>query len=237
MGRRWAQSYVKGQDRLHAALKVMPEEWDSLHFYTNGYPIGCPLHRDVPFAFKAYALKEASSQANLLLWCDSCIIPIRPLEEIWRRAQLFGVWLGKNGWKNSDWTAQEAIGDLFPGVPIEKARQLNTGIEHVVATAFALDLEHPNGRDFLKEYFRLASETRAFCGPISNSNHPEKQWSGDAAKCAPCGPPDVRGHRHDQTAASVIAWRLGIQLTDPPHLFSYPGNETEKTVLVADGAY
>lgn len=259
MGRRFQQSYVKGQDRLRAALNGMKDDWDSLRFYTNGYPMNCPMHADIPFAFKAYALKEASTQANLLLWCDACIIPIRSLEPIWRRAQVFGVWMGKSGWSNYEWTADSAYPDLFP-MPIddepdapewsgrdvrgltertlEVARRINRRLQHVTATAFALDLDHPKGRDFLNEYYRLA-QTKAFCGPLANANHPDAKYSGDPARCAPCGPADVRGHRHDQTAASVIMWRLGLTaaLTESPEYFAYAGGETEKTVLVADGKY
>ena len=47
--------------------------------------------------------------------------------------------------------------------------------------------------------------------------------------------PDVLGHRHDQTALSVIAWRLGVQLTNCPRWFSYAGGETEETCLIAKG--
>lgn len=223
MGRRWEQSYVKGQERLRAGLNVMRDDWDHLRFYTNGYPLNCPLHQDIPFAFKAYALKEASSYASLLLWCDSCIVPIRSLAPIWEHTHNYGVWLGRNGWKNSDWTADGAYPDLFPAETLVDARVINQMVEHVVATAFALDTSHPSGRAFLAEYFRLASETKAFCGPVRD---PRTK-----------GPVPGITHRHDQTAASVIAWRLGIPLTSPPHLFAYKGSETDKTVLVADGDY
>jgi len=50
----------------------------------------------------------------------------------------------------------------------------------------------------------------------------------------------VRGHRHDQTAASVIAWRLGFELTNPPNIFAYgrAGEaHDERTILLADGSY
>jgi hypothetical protein len=217
IGKRFGTVYAKGQERLRNALAAMPTEYDSLHFYTNGYPIGCPLHCDVPFAFKAFAMKEAAGRGPRLLWCDSCIIPMRSLEPIWDRAAAYGVWLGKNGFKNSDWTAPEAYPHLFPGLPLDLARQQNSEIEHVVATAFALDLEHPNGRAFLAEYFRLASQTRAFCGDGRG--------------------PRGLAHRHDQTAASVIAWHLGIPLTEGPDIFSYLNGANEKTVLVADGDY
>jgi hypothetical protein len=224
IGSRWNQNYPIGQARLRTALGPEGENFDAMRFYTNGYPAGCPTHQDVPFAFKAYALKEASAYGDQLLWCDACIVPIRSLKPIWDRAEKYGVWLGKNGWKNSDWTADSALQDLFETVDVPTARVINQNIEHVVATAFALDLRHVDGRAFLAEYFRLASETRAFCGPVK-----DPRTKG--------GPVPGITHRHDQTAASVIAWRLGIPLTSPPEFFAYRGAETDKTILVADGNY
>lgn len=232
--------YQRGQDRLMAALR----NTGSISF--GPLPVAWPTHRDKPYAFKAYALKEASKHAELLLWCDSCILPIRSLEPLWERIERDGYWFSRNGWSNYEWTAEEAYPDLFTdpkwggreaiGPPpqrwLEDAKNINRGIEHVVATAFGLSMRHPKGRAFLDEYYRLASETRAFCGPWWNLNHKDCPTS----KTTVCGPSDVRGHRHDQTAASVIAWRLGFELTSAPNIFAYKGGETEQTILVADGS-
>jgi hypothetical protein len=207
-----------------------------------------PTHQQIPYAFKACALKEAvSAGADLLLWCDASILPIRSLEPLWERIERDGYWFSKNGWNNREWCADSAYPDLFPDTPISVARQINERIPHVVATAFGLNMKADNGREFLDEYYRLASETRAFCGPWINTAHPsatpmrQERWRYGA-----CGPADVRGHRHDQTAASVIAWRLGMQLTDPPGIFAYSKrrpdgtlhleDQDERTILLADGA-
>lgn len=232
IGGRNQQKYVNGQERLRNQLAG-----ETLRFYTNGYPIGSPTHQEIPFAFKAYALKEAAMQYTTLLWCDSCIVlGPRPLEELWEKIERNGYWISRNGWTNYEWTADSAYHELFPESVGEAARELNRGISHVIATAFGIDTRRERGQSFLGWYFNLA-RTKAFCGPISNSNFPGAQYSGNPAKCSPCGPPDVRGHRHDQTAASVIAWRLGMKLSDTPEWFAYRGQETEKTCLIADGAY
>ena len=233
IGGRNQQKYIVGQERLRNQLKG-----ETLRFYTNGYPVGCPEHREIPFAFKAYALKEAAAYATTLLWCDSCIVlGDRPLEELWEKIERDGYWISRNGWTNYEWTADSAYTYLFEDADsINPARDVNREISHVIATAFGLSLKHRRGCEFLAQYFALA-QTRAFCGPITNSNFPGAQWSGNPAKCSPCGPPDVRGHRHDQSAASVIAWRLGMKLSDTPEWFAYRGQETEKTCLIADGAY
>lgn len=205
--------YLPGQARLH----------DHIHgiqgvFWQGDVPIGCPPHSERPYAFKAYALQQAAAMGfRKLLWADASIVVINRMDAIFARAAEHGAWIADNGFINAEWTADSAYADL--GITHEE----NARIKHVVATAFAVDLDHPKGTALLNEYFRLASETNAFCGPWRNT--PE----------TPCGGPMVSGHRHDQTALSVIAWRLGIPLTDPPAYLAYAGSQTSETILVVDG--
>lgn len=225
------EHYGRGQTRLLQS----PHLGDAgVLAYRDVLPQGCPRHEDRPYAFKAYAMQEAWKRGySSIMWCDACILPQRSLEPIWEHAAEHGVWLSRNGWDNDQWTADHAYRYLFPNMNYDEARKLNRQIPHVVATAFAVDLSHPNGRSFLKQYLLLAFDTEAFCGPWINGVPGEpgtdRQWY--------CGPTDrVLGHRHDQTCASVLAHNLGIPLTEPPKFFAYrPGDET--TILLADGAY
>jgi hypothetical protein len=238
-------NYVRGQERLIEWLSAHNTEYFN---WRDRLPGGSPSHQDVPYAFKAYALWHAyGAGAKTLLWADASILPIYPLEPLWERIERDGYWIGNNGWTNYEWTADSAYPALFEKEgPIEgyqlrvgdeyglaALKRLNRDIPHVVATAFGISMEHPIGRAILDEYFRLASTTKAFCGPWING--PEEAQPPYHAY--PCGPPDVRGHRHDQTALSVIAWRLGCKLTNSPEIFAYAGGQTEQTILVADGSY
>lgn len=200
--------YVKGLDRLQSS----PNLYATFMAWRDSLPPGSPAHADVPYAFKAYALKAAADEGfDVLLWCDACIVPgARSLNDLWEQIETHGYWISRNGYWNSEWTAESAYGDL--GVTHEE----NATIPHVVATAFGINLNHSSGRKFLDEYFRLAN-TKAFCGP----------WVGGKGI----------QHRHDQTSASVIAHRLKMKLTDPPEWFAYRHGETDKTVLIADGNY
>jgi hypothetical protein len=246
-----SDSWVTGQTRLRKAL-IEFGGGAELRFWTNQLPAKCPPHRaigcfggsgpKVPYAFKAYALREAANRGGeLLLWCDASILPIRSLEPLWERIERDGYWFSPNGYSNYEWTADSAYPDLFAFEyahqwPPANVRAANRLIPHVVATAFGLNVRHPLGRAFLGEYYRLASETQAFCGPHWNTAY-EGGYPENDRRVGLCGPLDVRGHRHDQTAASVIAWRLGMELAKPPVLFSYRGGETSDIILVADGSY
>ncbi len=232
--------YQIGQARLAATLEPLRE--GAVMCSWGGIPAHWPTHQEIPYGFKGYALKEAAAQGYAqLLWCDACIIPIRSLAPIWQHAKEHGVWMCANyGFSNYTWTADSAYADLWPDDLrsdwltkddyMTATRGVNKRIPHAIATAFAVDLERPAGRAFLDEYYRLASETQAFYGPWTNGP------ATPDGRTAPCGPADVKGHRHDQTAASVIAWRLGVKLEEP-RLFAYKGGETEETILVADGTY
>ena len=240
-------SYVRGQDRLRAAVLEL-DPGAAVCMWRNRLPKGCPSHEVVPYAMKAFAMREAMEKGHeLLLWCDASVVPIKPLEALWARIERDGYWMSRNGFTNYEWTADSAYESLFRNhfgpnykPSIEAMRATNKKIEHVVATAFGLNVGSNKGRAFLEEYFWLGSETKAFCGPWMNAGHPDNAGKiADGKRIARCGAGDVRGHRHDQTAASVLAWRLGFRLTNPPEIFSYGklGDKHDpRTALLADGS-
>jgi hypothetical protein len=229
-------AYVRGQQRLfeseHAAGALFLGWRDCM-------PSESPGFHDVPYAFKAWALKAAlDAEHDTVMWCDASIVPIRDLTPLWEHIEEHGYWICRNGWDNAFWTADSAYSDL----PV--TREENWKIPHVVATAFGLRLSHPIGWRIFEEYLRL-SQTRAFCGPWWNRNYTAPDGSRPYARyqanshgrrwCEPCGDAKVAGHRHDQTALSAIAWRAGCTLTNAPQMFAYDGGETADTVLVARG--
>ncbi len=255
--------YRRGLERLERGLGANPAPLSRIYPWgspTWDVPPEWPTHKDKPYAFKAYALKQAADTgSDLLLWADACMLPVQSMEPLWERIERDGYWMSANGYSNYEWTADSAYRDLFSpdcrdagfgggeradAHRLEELRMVNRGIPHVVATCFGLNVKHPKGRAFLDEYYRLASETRAFCGPWTNTNYqnPNPVVCSPLAWTTPqpCGPADVRGHRHDQTAASVIAWRLGFDLTNPPEIFAY-GKAGEahdpRTIMIADGSY
>ena len=195
-----------------------------------------------PYAFKAAAMRFATDKGyTSLLWADASILPIKPLAPLWERIERDGAWISNNGFTSYEWCADSAYPELFPGVPLDMAREEAKKIPHPVATCFGLSLLHPTGRFIFDEYVRLATTTRVFCGPWMNSNHADyANQKADGVRCAPCGGPDVRGHRHDQLALGIIASRAGVVLSDPPTVFAYgkAGDPAdERTILLADGCY
>ncbi len=237
VGMRRLQQFVGEQcDILWAWSKLMPS-W--------------PSHDSVPYGFKPHALMHAAMDdaptgpADLLLWCDAAILPIRSLEPLWEKIEREGAWIHNGGWLNAQWCADSWYENCFPGVPREEARAINKDIPHVVATTFGLNVKSELGASILKEYYRLASETKAFCGPWWNSNGEREDYRKHQG-AAPCGPPSTLGHRHDQSCLSIIAHRHGVKLTEGADIFDYSrrrpdgtlhlSDHDERTILLADGS-
>jgi hypothetical protein len=211
--------YPRGQARLISALNGT-----RVLAWTNCLPPGSPAHTENPFAFKAWALRAAWCEgATTLLWCDACMYPVRGLESLWERIERDGYWISANGYRNAEWTVPEA----YPLLGV--TREENEHIPHVVATAFGLDLTKEIGRAIFNGYLRYA-ENGAFVGPVRI-----REGSRDSR-----GDMQVTGHRHDQTALSILAHRAGCVLTNPPDIFNYGkvgGVFDERTILIADGSY
>lgn len=201
--------YIPGMNRLQKSLNGTP-----FMGWRDTMPPGSPSHLDVPYAFKGFALAAAANAGHTtLLWADACILPIADLEPLWEKIEAEGCWISKNGYRNSEWTCNEA----YPLLGV--TREQNHEIEHVVATTFGLSLMHPVGRAIFDEYFHLA-QNGAFRGP----------WKGGIGI----------QHRHDQTGLSVAAWRAGVELTNPPAWFAYRDKDKAphpSTVLLADSNY
>jgi hypothetical protein len=228
--------FLRGQKRLYDGLDR--HDPASERIFWNKIPADWPQHIDRPpgvvpafdclegYEFKAFALAEAAMAADLLLWCDSSILPIRSLVPLWARIERDGYWFAQVGppcypaWSNYEWTADAAYPHLFPDSPIAEARVLNKSIPQVYGTAFGIDTRSEIGATFLKEFHRLAL-TGCFRVPRGNPGT--------------IGGADVLGTRQDQTVASVLAWRLGMKLTTPPDVLTEKWVEPdERTILVID---
>jgi hypothetical protein len=232
--------YRYGQMRLARELRRF-DPWTKQKFWQS-IPGEWPKHKDRPYAFKSFAMMEASSTSDLVLWCDSSIVPIRPMESFWEALDRDGYFLVENKeGMNYEWTADNAYQYLFPDMSIDEARKISRTVPQIVGGIIGVNVRSKVGKAFIEEYYRLAKDTDAFAGPWANLNYPNRtQYGGSTYTTAPCGPPDVKGHRHDQTAASVIAWRMGLKLSQYPAPYAYIGHSSSTapnnhTVLLHDG--
>lgn len=180
-------------------------------------PLRSPSHLEKPYAFKVYAILEAIQRGyQQVIWADASILPIRDLDPVWHLLETRGYWISENPPGTcGEWTSDAALPLL--GINREQAFQ----IPQVVGTAFGLNLDFTIARDFFRN-LRDIEQTEAFCGPWVND---QQQASQDSR---------VLGHRHDQTAMSVIAHRLGMDLTKPPAYIGGIEQKVDNTVFIID---
>lgn len=182
--------YPAGIQRLKDSFRNNGYDGD-FRAYQLESDLGCPSHSSVPYAFKAYALSRVYTDGyERVIWCDSSIQLVRPYSVVAEHLDDVGYMLFRNGWTTGQWCSDAALETL--GI----TRDQSFDIPHLQACVMGFDL--PKSDRFIHEYFAKANDGVSFKGAWSNEN---QQVSTDSR---------VLGHRHDQTAASVIAYKLDM---------------------------
>lgn len=173
------------------------------------YPEGWPTNREVPFAFKPRAVAEAVRRgARSVLWLDASCLAVRPLTDLFGAVDDRGYVLFRNGSRMLGEWAGDATLEWF-GVYREDAM----AIPEVNAAALGLNVDHPVGAEFLRRWVAAADAGTPFRGRtapmLRAADYPDVKWNRNGAVSADRR---VRGHRHDQTVAGLIAHDLGLEL-------------------------
>lgn len=205
--------YPRGTDRLEASLRQVGYQGDLL-LYRDRLPPGSPSHAQVPYAFKIHAIQEAARLGyDLVLWCDSSMHAIAhpaPLfEKIREVGHLFvgdpnvvGNWSTDAFLRHWGLTRDEAM--LIP--------MFSAGFT-------GLDLANPVSRVFLDVWSAASQDGVSFHGPWNNN---DKSISQDE-RC--------RGHRHDMSTASLLAYRMGMAIQPNGMYFNYAYEPYDREAL------
>ena len=186
--------------------------------WRNEYPPGCPTHQEQPYAFKHVAFDMSAARGNgATLWCDSSVWFIKPLDALFAEIEERGYWFMTQGWQVGTWCTDEVLPKL--GTNRDEAFKMVM----VTACMYGLDVTSDVGREVL-DWMRARCADGSFRGP----------WQIDDGK-AEDDPTKVRGHRHDQTALSVIVHKLGLKVDHCPGYLQYnygePAAEPEAVAL------
>lgn len=205
-----ARRYPEALARLEQSVKRVGFEGQRLSWPPGSFPDGCPSHQDVPFAFKPYCFREARDRGvELGLWLDAACVVIRDLTPIFNAIRDHGYVLFRNhGQMVGQWASDEAL-RLFD-LDRDEAMQ----IPEVDASVIGLHFHHPVGREFLERWHASAADGAAFRGIRERLREPQDyadvKWNRGGRVSSD---PRVRGHRHDQTVAGILAHRLQMTLT------------------------
>lgn len=238
--------YPRGFERLRASLNhhspgVQVEGW------VNELPPCAPedvqaysLDRDgtcspftakwdyTAYCAKPFALKHAlDCGAEVAILCDAAFYSVRDIQPLVDHILKVGYYLCDNGASVGEWSSDRAL--KLMNLRRQDAFQMTE------ASSYCVGLHRRSWRalQFARQWCDAALVRGIFEGPHTAG------LSGDKDKRNPgwvSDDPRVRGHRHDQTAASVIAWRLGMrELVARPRFTGYEADATEETVLCNRG--
>ena len=170
----------------------------------DGYPklmfndyvsIGSPSHAESPYAFKLHAIEAAWKFDPICLWADSSMYRVGDMQAIEDIIIKDGFFGTEAGHYAGRWTNQFSR-DYFK-VTEEEMKQSEGGITLFSAGLMGLDKNNELTQRFFKEW-KEAGEAGCFKG----------SWSD---------------HRHEMTAASIIATRLGFKYQRGGKFLSYIG--------------
>lgn len=200
-------NYLKMQERLRFSLEKTGYD-GNLYFYNHEKHIhqDCPYHcsdnkllydQVVPYGFKPWAMQNAIDDGcDIVVWMDAALYATKNIKPIIDNVKGEGYLLFDNiGFTIGDYTSDDCL--KYFGWSREKAFQHKM----IMACFIGIDTRSPKAMQFFKGYFDAAKDKSPYRGSWNNSN-------GDVS-------PDtrVKGHRHDQSVASILAADLSMDLT------------------------
>jgi hypothetical protein len=216
-----AAHYAKALMRLELSLKQVGfggahERFKGINDYAH---INSPFHKGpgaVPYAFKALSIKKAMEEVeqyctpsandgpdeNLLLWCDSVIYATKSLNPVFEHIKKHGYLFFDNiGFSIGDYTSDACLHKF--GMSRDEA--FNSKM--IMACCMGFDLNNTEALVFLNKYITAAGDGVSYPGDWHNNN---LQVSNDMR---------VKGHRHDQSVASILIKQLNLTITNAQQTF------------------
>ena len=160
----------------------------------NYVSIGSPTHKESPYAFKIYAIEAGWKFDNIVLWMDSSMWLVGDMSKIENLILRDGYFMSEAGAWVGRWTNQFTRN--YFNLTEEEAK-VPGGMTMFSAGLLGLDRTHPLAAEFFS------------------------QWKASAI--AGCFKGDWSDHRHDMSAASIIAQRLGMRYQRGGEHMSYIG--------------
>lgn len=163
--------------------------------WDDEYPAGSPKHEDSPMGFKPFCMLEAKRRGySKVFWIDSSFRINNSFDSLVARLNRLGYVMFYAPHNLGQYCKDDALKTL--GISREQSFRMPS----LSSSFIGLDLNREICLKFLNRWSELAVDGVTFSGP---------KWSGIKGwpKTASLHP-DVKGHRHDQTAASVIALKL-----------------------------
>jgi hypothetical protein len=188
-------NFERGIQRLKSQIENMV----NVPFYGfTEYPEGCPTHEVSPFAFKFFCIQECIKKGHSeILWLDSSVVIKTDLQDVFDFIKKHGYFFIKNWHSVGQYCHDKALKTL------QISREKSFNIPSLQGTNFGVNIKNDASKIFLEQLISLSTDGITFPGPYANDNNEASLH------------PQVSGHRHEQTAMSVVALRQGLNMWFP----------------------
>jgi len=183
--------YKIGQQRLIESVRAFSDV--DVLLFSSYEEINSPPHSEVPYAFKIECFWKAVEMGyTSVLWCDASLYAVSNPDQIFEIIERDGYFMSKvDGTFISEVTNDRMLS--FFGITRDEGEKIIS----INASLVGLDFSKKIAMDFIS---RWKASIPVFPGRHTNDLFTE---SPD---------PRCKGHRHDQSAASIIAHMLQLRL-------------------------
>lgn len=211
--------YGQMQERLKRSLEAVGYTGD-VAFYNHEEQIRidekivCPYHKSddvklhaegkvVPYAFKAYAIKKAVNDGyENIIWMDAALYATKSIEPIIEHVEKNGyIFFDNIGFSIGDYTSDACLNKF--GWTRDKAFQNKM----IMACMMGFNTKSQEATKFINQYYEAARDGVSYLGAWNNNN-------GDVSSDMRC-----KGHRHDQSVASIIIAELKLKIINAQKTF------------------
>lgn len=184
--------YKRGHARL---IDACAKHFSGKLILINDYnKIGSPSHAENPYAFKVYCMEYAYSLGyDTVLYLDSSLYPVKNCDAAFDYIEQNGHLMQHAGHMWRTWCNNKAM-DYFKPTDDEIQNQ-------TLYSAGFTGLDFTNDRSV--RFFNAWKQS--MLDGVFKGVWAKKHRASDFTSC-----PHSEGHRHDMTAASIIATRLGM---------------------------
>jgi len=184
--------YVAGIDRLERSLYYEGFAGD-MKFWRNEYPDGCPEHGgDGQYNFKPFCFREMfNDNYKVVCWMDASLFCVKNPMPLFDYVNVNGLYFFKSGYS----LAETATDKLLNYAGVTREELIN--VSEFATGLVGINIDNPNGKKFFEQWeeYRAAG---MFGGSrfhdTNDSQHPTFKFS-----------------RQDQSAASMILYKMGIK--------------------------
>ncbi len=215
-------NYLKMQSRLIDSLKKVDYVGDVIT-YNSEKEISedCPTHEEVPYAFKAFAIREAINKGyENIIWMDSAVYAVKPLTYFLDYIEKYGyVFFNNLGFTIGDYTSDECLNNFG----WDRSKAFDRPM--IMACCFGINTNNARALRFFNDYYKAAIDGVSYLG----------DWTNDSGQVSEDR--HVKGHRHDQSVASIVIDNLDMDiLKGQSTFFAYTehkkGMEISKSVCL-----